>query len=408
MSVLSGVKRVVCGISGGVDSAVAAALLKQRGFEVIGAFMKNWDDQDEGGTCQISQESDYQDARTVCDLLRIPFVEVSFVKDYWNEVFSRLLEDYEKGFTPNPDVLCNKFIKFGSFYHYARERLNGDAIATGHYAQSSFGSFLERVGNDRVAYLKRAVDATKDQTLFLSDIQQEPLQRTMFPLGSLYKYQVRQLAREMGMDKLSKKRDSVGICFIGNRRFSDFIAKYIEDRPGNFVDVDTGKILGRHNGVHQFTLGQRCRIAGGPQAYYVCQRDAKSQTILAARGRDHPALYSRNVLVSAPHWISDVPKISPNKPFSCMFKFQHTEWTIPCLIYGNFDNNPSDGAIVSLSIPTRAITPGQQAVFYRADVCLGSAKILDADSLVNSISSDSFKNYFNHNLSPQFRMLKAS
>lgn len=383
---MSGIKRVVCGISGGVDSAVTAALLKQKGYHVLGAFMKNWDDQDEGGTCEIIQKNDYEDAKSICDFLRIPFVEVSFVKDYWNEVFTRLVEDYERGYTPNPDVMCNKFIKFGSFYKYARTNLGADAIATGHYAQNSLGNFLENFKHfekDQKAHLLRAVDLTKDQTLFLSDISQNALRRTMFPLGSMYKYHVRLLAKEMGMDKVSKKRDSVGICFIGNRRFTDFISKYIDDKPGVFIDVDSGKVVGEHQGVHHFTLGQRCRIGGSPQAYYVCRRDANTQVIYAASGRDHPSLYSRKIFISTPNWISYQPELQPDKPFNCMFKFQHTEWTIPCSISMQ---NERQNLTVFLSIPTRAITPGQQAVFYKGNVCLGSAKILGSDSLVNIIS----------------------
>lgn len=397
---VSAIKRVICGISGGVDSAIAAALLKQKGYEVIGAFMKNWDDQDEEGTCQITQEEDYQDAKSVCNHLRIPFVEVSFVKDYWNEVFSRLLEDYENGFTPNPDVLCNKYIKFGSFYRHSKLNWGADAIATGHYAQSSFGNYLEAFNPSKVAFLKRAVDPTKDQTLFLSDISQEPLQRTMFPLGGMHKFRVRQIAKDIGLEKLAKKRDSVGICFIGDRRFSNFISKYIDDRPGLFIDVDTGKVLGEHNGVHQFTLGQRCRIGGCPGAYYVCLRDPKTQTILAALGRDHPALYSEVLTVGSPNWISYNPLETSLEPyFRCMFKFQHTEWTIPCVISANAENMVT----VNLSIPTRALTPGQQAVFYKGDICLGSAKILHSESrfltkwneklnLVNATNNISGKN----------------
>ncbi|ODN00937.1 Mitochondrial tRNA-specific 2-thiouridylase 1 [Orchesella cincta] len=252
MALLNGIKRVVCGISGGVDSAVAASILKQKGFEVVGAFMRNWDDQDEDGTCLINQENDYQDAKAICDHLRIPFVEVSFVKEYWNEVFTQLIEDYEKGFTPNPDILCNRFIKFGSFYRYSMKELGGDAIATGHYAQNSLGNFLKHYSPGKMAHLRRAIDLRKDQTLFLSDICQEPLRKTMFPLGGLCKLSVRQLAKDLGMDKVSKKRDSVGICFIGDRTFSHFISKYIEDRPGYFVDVDTGRILGS---IMEFTNG---------------------------------------------------------------------------------------------------------------------------------------------------------
>lgn len=378
------IQRVVCGMSGGVDSAVAASLLKQKGYEVIGAFMKNWDDQDEDGTCRIKQEEDFQDARHTCDHLRIPFVEVSFVKEYWNEVFTRLLEDYERGFTPNPDILCNKFVKFGSFYGYARRVLGADAIATGHYARNSFGKYLEGFGSSGEARLLRAFDVAKDQTLFLSEISQEALQRTMFPLGEFHKHNVRQLASEFGLEKLSRKRDSTGICFIGDRRFPRFISKYLENRPGVFVDVDSGKVVGEHNGVHQWTLGQRCRVSGGPHAYYVCRRDPKSQIILAALGHGHPSLYSRHLVVSPPHWISDKPDLSGGKPFHCMFRFQHTEWVIPCRVVKEEDKDDNSGEVeVQLAVPTRAITPGQQAVFYRGNVCLGSSKILSSDSLVS-------------------------
>lgn len=381
MAVARGIKRLVCGVSGGVDSAVAAALLQRKGFEVIGAYMKNWDDQDEEGTCRLRQEDDYQDAKHTCAHLRIPFVEVSFVKDYWNQVFSELLQDYERGFTPNPDILCNRYIKFGSFYRYARSQLDADAISTGHYAQSSFGPFLESYDPAGVADLRRAVDGTKDQTLFLSDICQESLRRTMFPLGPLYKHQVRRLAQDLGLDKISKKKDSVGICFVGDRKFPAFISKYLEDRPGEFVCIDTKKVVGQHRGVHHWTLGQRTRVSGFRHAYYVCHLEPKTRTVYAALGRDHATLYSRKVTVALPHWISHKYDLYPDKALHCMFKFQHKEWTIPCQL--TLDKDNKNQANLFLSIASRAITPGQQAVFYKGNVCIGSAKILGSDAIDN-------------------------
>jgi len=372
-------KKVVCGISGGVDSAVAAAILKNRGFQVIGVYMSNWDDQDEQGTCQQRQVTDCSDAESVCSHLNIPFKKVSFVKEYWNDVFTTMLHDYGNGWTPNPDILCNRYVKFGKFYQYAIQELGADAIATGHYAQTSFGNFLENFTPQRDVFLKKSVDYEKDQTLFLSSVEQAPLRRTMFPIGSLMKWQVRKLASTYGLNMVAKKRDSIGICFIGDRKFPDFISDYLPDTAGPFIDLESGKVVGHHHGVHQWTIGQRSKVGGCKEPYFIAHRDSKSQNIYVVSGHDHPLLYSHAIQTSSIKWISKTAKVlrNGNRQFSCLFRFQHTKWKIPCLV----QIDDKDSCYIRLAINTRAVTPGQQAVFYDGTVCLGSAKILWTDSL---------------------------
>jgi len=374
-------RRVVLGVSGGVDSAVAAYLLLKKGFQVIGVFMRNWDTQDESSTCP-NLESDLEDATSVCRHLNIELVQVSFVKEYWNDVFSDLLRDYQIGLTPNPDVLCNRFVKFGAFYRHAFDNLDAYAIATGHYARTTFGSFLEYYRPNHNVEMKRATDPTKDQTLFLSQISQEALRKTMFPVGELFKHQVRRIAREAGMESISKKKDSTGICFIGDRKFTDFINEYVPEKVGPFIDIDTNKHVGFHKGVHHWTIGQGCNISGLSEKHYVIKRDPATQTIFIGKG-NHPLLFSNTLTTGQPHWISHPAPLKCDKPFNCMFRFQQSQWTIPCELWPSLDG----GLQVRLSIPTRAISPGQYAVFYNDATCLGSAKIESKTLSTNKINT---------------------
>ncbi|CAG7786999.1 unnamed protein product [Allacma fusca] len=380
----SSIRRVACAISGGVDSAVAALLLQRKGFDVIGVFMKNWDAQDEMGTC-LSSWDDFEDAQAICESLGIELVQVSFVKEYWNDVFSSLLEDYENGMTPNPDIFCNRFIKFGALYSHAMEKIGVEAIATGHYARTSFGTFLENYRSDKNVDLLRAVDPIKDQTLFLSQVHQEALRRTMFPLGNLYKHQVRKIALENNMLKVSKKPDSTGICFIGKRNFKDFISEYIPNHRGPFVDVDTGDTVAYHNGVHHYTVGERCRISRQKTKYFVVRRDPSTQAILVASSVDHPSIYTDCVFTKVPHWISDPPRLSSSHPFYCLFRFQHSDRSIPCQIFEG-----CDGLRILLGAPMRAITPGQVAVVsihfdFRLVVTTSSGKRACCQPFINSL-----------------------
>ncbi|KAG5886805.1 hypothetical protein JTB14_031448 [Gonioctena quinquepunctata] len=378
-------KKVAVGISGGVDSAVAALLLKQKGFDVQGVFMQNWDIRDEKGVC--SSEEDFKDAQLVCEKLDIKLHHVNFVKEYWNEVFCPLIKEYQSGLTPNPDVLCNRNVKFNHFYKFAREVLNVDVIATGHYAKTDFGPFLEKFNSDKGVKLLLAKDKRKDQTFFLCQIRQEALRRTIFPLGDLTKSEVKHMAIDNGLEKIAVKPESMGICFIGSRNFQDFIQEYISDKPGDFVDIDTAKIVGQHKGIHQWTLGQRTKLPGLPMAYFTAQKDAEKNIIYVAQGTDHPILYTDILFTSQPHWIhSQPPELATGHTLECQFKFQHTQDWAPCEIC-----QTSRGITVRLLEEKRAITGGQYAVFSKDGECLGSAKILNSG--VSNFSSNYLKNW---------------
>uniref|UniRef100_A0A0B6XZM7 tRNA-5-taurinomethyluridine 2-sulfurtransferase n=1 Tax=Arion vulgaris TaxID=1028688 RepID=A0A0B6XZM7_9EUPU len=360
------VRRIVCGISGGVDSAVSALLLKRKGFDVVGLFMKNWDIRDEKGTC--TTDDDRKDAEFVCKTLHIPFYEVDFVKQYWNEVFSNMVKDYENGITPNPDILCNRHIKFNHFIHHAKTKLGAHAIATGHYASTSVGYNLDQIDPQVGVSLLCAADTEKDQTFFLSQITQWALQKTIFPLGDLTKAEVKKLAAESGMEKIAKKKESMGICFIGSRNFHSFIEQYIEPRAGNFIDVDTGKVVGEHKGTHYWTLGQRCLLAGLSAAYFVCNIHPEDNEVIVASGTDHPALFTSSFITEGCHWINGAP---PSNTFDARFRFQHRHRLINCTGHQEWHG----GYNVLLDQPMRAVTPGQFAVFYKDNICLGSGRI---------------------------------
>ncbi|XP_067002553.2 mitochondrial tRNA-specific 2-thiouridylase 1 [Anabrus simplex] len=364
------IRRVVVGVSGGVDSAVATFLLKCKGYEVIGAFMRNWDLNDENGLCNSTQDA--QDANWICDRLGIHLHYVNFVKEYWHDVFSYLIKDYETGYTPNPDIMCNKKIKFNSFFKYARENLGADAIATGHYARTSFGEYLSDYKPSRGVRLLKPVDVLKDQTFFLSQVNQEPLLRTIFPLGNLTKNYVKDIAHHAGLDYIVKKKESMGICFIGSRHFQAFISEYIGAQPGVFIDLDDGRVVGEHDGIHHWTVGQRCRIGGVVKPYFVAKKEPTTHNIYVASGTNHPALFTEYFEASDVHWIHSQPKSLVNDGIlTCEFRFQHTKPLTKCQIV-----NLSDGRIlVKLGLPLRAITPGQYAVFYLGQECLGSARI---------------------------------
>ena len=263
--------RVAVGMSGGVDSAVTALLLKQEGYEVVGVFMKNWDTLEESGVdCQA--DKDAADAEKICNHLDIPFRHVNFVKEYWNEVFTPLLETYAQGETPFPDVDCNRHIKFGHFHSHCLDRLDCDLVATGHYARVDHGG-----GPNGTSLLLQAVDKSKDQTLFLSTVPQEALSRTLFPLGEFHKDMVKKMATAHGLEWVARKPESMGICFVGKRDFKDFLDQYVAPAAGEFVDIDTGKVVGSHQGAHKYTLGQRIRQPGMPERHYVVSKDLDTQ-----------------------------------------------------------------------------------------------------------------------------------
>ncbi|GAB0086656.1 Mitochondrial tRNA-specific 2-thiouridylase 1 [Sergentomyia squamirostris] len=314
-------RNVVVGVSGGVDSAVAALLLKNKGFKVQGVFMKNWDIIDEKTFC--TGEQDWEDAQRVCRYLKIPLIHVNFVKEYWNNVFRQFLHDYESGLTPNPDILCNRHIKFDNFFSYAtrEDKLGAEAIATGHYARTNFGPFLEQYSPDQSVRLLQARDTFKDQTFFLSSVPQRALRKTMFPLGNFTKDEVKRLAEDAGMGFLLKKKESTGICFIGHRNFQEFISEYITAKPGKMVDIETGAEVGDHSGFHNWTIGQRCRLGGFPQRYFIAQKDRRTNTIFVAQGTHNPALFSKTFSTECPYWIDETSLPDIQNGFRCCLDF---------------------------------------------------------------------------------------
>ncbi|XP_034982398.1 mitochondrial tRNA-specific 2-thiouridylase 1 isoform X1 [Zootoca vivipara] len=380
-------RHVACALSGGVDSAVAALLLRRRGYQVTGVFMKNWDIVDEQGIC--TADKDCEDAYKVCQILDIPFHQVSYVKEYWNEVFSYLLNECELGRTPNPDIICNKYIKFNYFLDYAVNNLGADAIATGHYARTSLednevfqqkyirrpeGLFRNRFEVRNAVKLLQGADHFKDQTFFLSQISQEALRRTIFPLGELTKDFVKKIAAEHQLHHVLQRKESMGICFIGERNFEKFLLEYLEPCPGNFVSIEDNKVIGTHRGCFLYTYGQRARLGGLKDAWFVVDKNIASRDIFVAPSTDHPALYRDLLRTNRVHWIAEEPpaELIQNKMMECHFRFQHQMAQEPCTLTLN-----QDGTVwVTMVKPIRALTPGQFAVFYKGDECLGSGKIL--------------------------------
>ncbi|AWO97951.1 putative mitochondrial tRNA-specific 2-thiouridylase 1 [Scophthalmus maximus] len=379
-------RHVVCAMSGGVDSSVAALLLKRRGFSVTGVFMKNWDSLDERGVC--TTERDCEDAHRVCRTLDVPFHQVSFVKEYWHEVFSYLLKEYERGRTPNPDILCNKLIKFNHFHKYAINTLGADAMATGHYARTSQEDedvfqqthvappttlFRDRFEIRNPVRLYQGADLFKDQTFFLSQISQDALRQAMFPLAGLTKEFVKKIAAEAGLHHVLQKKESMGICFIGERNFENFILEYIEPEPGNFVSIEDGTVMGTHKGWFTLTLGQRAKIGGQRDPWFVVDKDIATGDVLVAPTTNHPALFRDTVRTDRFHWLTvdPPPELARTQMMDCHFRFIHQMPLTPCTVTLNMDGS----VWISLSQPIRALTPGQFAVLYKGDECLGSGKI---------------------------------
>lgn len=353
--------RVTVGLSGGVDSAVAALLLKQQGHQVSGLFMKNWDDDDRDGVCPAAE--DYASARAVAETLEIPLHRVNFSQDYKERVFSAFLAEHRRGRTPNPDILCNKEIKFRSFLDHALE-LGADRVATGHYAR-----LTQAAGGARFE-LRKACDCSKDQTYFLATLTQHQLAHALFPLGSLMKDEVRALARDNGLPNHDRK-DSTGICFIGERNFRHFLERYLPPQPGDIQDV-TGTWRGRHQGLMYYTIGQRQGLGiGGPGGpWYVVAKHSADNVLVIAQG-DHPQLYTSDLVASGMEWVSGVAR---DLPLSCQAKIRYRQEDQACVVTGM----PDRQLHVSFSTPQRAVTPGQSVVLYEGDLCLGAAVIEQA------------------------------
>ncbi len=338
-------------MSGGVDSSVVALMTKLQGYKTIGLFMKNWDETNPDGSCPA--DNDYQDVIKVCEKLDIPYYSVNFVKEYWDGVFEEFLSDYRKGFTPNPDILCNREIKFKVFYQRAK-LLGADFLATGHYCQ---------LDNAR---LSKAIDQNKDQTYFLYAVNKEVFKNVLFPIGHLPKPKVRELATRFELATMTKK-DSTGICFIGERNFKNFLSQYIQSQKGNFIDLN-GKVLGQHDGTCFYTLGQRKGMGiGGPgEAWFVVAKNFDKNEVILAQGDDHPALYADGLTAVELNWLTDLPGAT----FKCKAKVRYRQAEQDCTV-----TIEEGRAKVIFDRPQRAMTPRQSVVFYLDNLCLGGGII---------------------------------
>ena len=359
-------KTVVVGMSGGVDSSVAALILKEQGYNVIGLFMVNWEETDENGVC--SAEEDYADVRRVANLIGVPYYTVNFAKEYNERVFSYFLKEYAAGRTPNPDVLCNREIKFGPFLEYAKE-LGADYVATGHYCGISH--------ENGIHYLLKAKDDNKDQTYFLNQLSQAQLADVLFPLGNLTKPEVRKIAEENGLATAAKK-DSTGICFIGERNFRQFLMNYLPAQEGEIRTYD-GRVLGKHVGLMYYTIGQRKGLDIGGQKgdegrWFVIEKDLKNNVLYVAHGEEDK-LYSSGLKMDACNWI---PFPKKEKEFHCTAKFRYRQPEQGCTVRIDGDNGEKGSITVMFDEKQRAITEGQYAVFYDGDKCIGGGVIEQA------------------------------
>ncbi len=354
-------QKVIIGLSGGVDSSVAALRLLQQGYQVEGLFMKNWEEDDEADYCAAAE--DLADAQAVADQLGIRLHTVNFSAEYWDRVFAYFLSEYRAGRTPNPDVLCNREIKFRAFLDHALD-LGADFIATGHYAAI--------VRDEQGSHLMRAVDEDKDQTYFLYMLGQRALRHSLFPLGDIPKTEVRRIATEAGF-VTARKKDSTGICFIGERRFKDFLANYLPANPGP-IQTPEGQTIGEHQGLMYYTLGQRQGlgiggVAGAPdEPWFVVAKDLEHNVLIAAQGHDHPLLYTRELTASQLHWTLDQ---APAESFEALARCRHRQPLQACRV----SLQGADHMQVSFDRPQRAITPGQSVVLYRDRECLGGGTI---------------------------------
>ncbi|UTW45814.1 tRNA 2-thiouridine(34) synthase MnmA [bacterium SCSIO 12696] len=357
---------VIVGMSGGVDSSVSALLLKQQGYEVAGLFMKNWDEDD--GTEYCTAKADLEDAQAVCNKIGIPLHTVNFAAEYWDNVFEYFLAEYQAGRTPNPDILCNREIKFKVFLEYAQV-LGADLIATGHY--------VRRADSDGHAQLLKGLDGNKDQSYFLYAVGEDAFAKTLFPVGELAKPEVRRLAEEYDLITHNKK-DSTGICFIGERRFKDFLEQYLPAQPGNIEDPD-GRVIGQHSGLMYHTMGQRQGLGiGGTKTgteapWYVAGKDLERNVLIAVQGSDHPLLFHNSLVANQLNWINGKPQ---QTNFRCHAKTRYRQSDQACTV-----TLVGDSCQVVFDQPQRAVTPGQSLVLYQGDHCLGGGIIESRDNV---------------------------
>ena len=362
-------KSVVIGMSGGVDSSVAAIILKKQGYNVIGLFMRNWDstiNNDYLGNPNLNnnicpQEQDYNDALEVCNKIGIPLHRVDFVKEYWDFVFTYFLDELKKGRTPNPDVMCNKYIKFDLFVKKAKE-LGADYIATGHYAKLIDGK------------LAKAKDKNKDQSYFLAYVNRDIFKNVLFPLGDIEKPEVRKIAEEYDLIT-AKKKDSTGICFIGERNFTQFLENYLPNTPGDIVNIDTGEVLGKHIGLMYYTIGQRQGLGLGStkestDPWFVVGKDLKKNELMVEQGYDSPLLYASRLKASVMSLFTGKP--DHDFEMHCTAKFRYRQCDIGVTVKYHADDNTVD---VYFDEPARAVTPGQALVLYNGEECIGGGNI---------------------------------
>ena len=354
--------KVICGMSGGVDSSVSAFILQQQGYQVEGLFMKNWEEDDDTDYCTAA--ADLADAQAVCDKLGIKLHKINFAAEYWDNVFEHFLAEYKAGRTPNPDILCNKEIKFKAFLEYAAEDLGADFIATGHY--------VRRTPLNQQPKLLRGLDSNKDQSYFLYTLSEQQIAQSLFPVGEIEKPIVRAIAEDIGL-VTAKKKDSTGICFIGERKFKDFLSRYLPAQAGDIKTLD-GEVIGRHQGLMYHTLGQRKGLGIGgvkgasENAWYVVEKDLINNVLIVAQGQDNSALLSTGLIASQLDWVDRKP-IREN--LRCTVKTRYRQADIDCEI------QPIDDETIRVVFdePQIAVTPGQSAVFYQGEVCLGGGII---------------------------------
>ena len=350
--------RVVVGMSGGVDSAVSALLLKQQGFDVIGVFMNNWEEKDEHGVC--TSQADWNDVQDVCEHIGIPYYSVNFAREYKDRVFSHFLTEYQAGRTPNPDVLCNREIKFKAFLDYAM-KIGADKMATGHFVRS----------NEQGQLLKGS-DPGKEQSYFLYMLKERQLQKSLFPVGGLLKSQVRDIARAAGLP-VSDKKDSTGICFIGERRFKAFLKNFLPTQPGDMVSLE-GEVLGRHDGLMYYTIGQRKGLGiggrGDGRSWFVAEKDLARNQLVVVQGEDHPCLYKNEARLNQITWVGEAPA-PMGQPVKVNVKLRYRQKDqAASLVFTGEEGR------LQFEQPQRAVTPGQSAVFYQGDVCLGGGIVI--------------------------------
>lgn len=359
LSQLSAHDKIAVGMSGGVDSSVTMLLLKELGLNVFGVFMRNWNEKDEKGVCLA--EYDYQDVVKVCEHIGVPYYSVDLSKEYQERVFHTFLEEIKMGLTPNPDVLCNKEIKFDAFWLLLK-KMGAQKIATGHYAQSTY--------ENNHFYLKKSVDLSKDQTYFLGQMPTAMLENTLFPIGGLLKSQVREIAHAYGLATKAKK-DSTGICFIGERDFKEFVGKYITGLKGNFVDINSGVILGEHDGSCFYTIGQRKGLKlGGPLGpWYVVRKDNIKNIVYVSNIDNDPVLYVQGCKSINSHWFES-PQFNVWNEATCKVRYRQQDSKVRFIV-------TEEGVNAEFIGTQRAVTPGQYIVFYNSDICLGSAQVVE-------------------------------